>query len=369
MIYGRRYIQFNNLVIDGFDMIEETESDVSFKYVSHDKSFGHGSYAVFKRNYMFAEEASVSMTIKLYMKKLPCEHRPFYRQMAISELVKAGKLWAVQNNELIWAYAAVANYSEVDNWQTDILTLNVDFRLYEGIWHKADLQKTFLKPFDPCTFMDCYGFKELKPCLNLPSDGDCCEICGGRDEDLHDASCTCCECDTICKDYALCYNLDLLQEVYGACDSQSFQVEYNCRKAQEFFGDEYIGQKFCEKDTCTGIIAGNVYANTDIPTSGVDIIIHGYMIDPAITINGNTNIIEGDFSENNGIMTIKSNGDVYYRESDCCADSLVSPNSWTVPEGNEYGWQLNAGGNTFIVNTNNCCGRACAYVQVDGLTI
>lgn len=369
MIYGRRYIQFNDLVIDNYDMVESTETDVSFKYISHEKSFGHGSYAVFKRDYMFTEEGSVSMTIKLYVDRLQCEHRPFYRQHAISQLTKAGKLWAIQNNELIWAYAAVTNYSETDLWQHDIITFNVDFTLPEGIWHKADLQKTFLKPFDICTFMDCYNYKELKPCLNLPQDGNCCDICGGREEDLKDASCNCCECEALCKDYALCYHLDDLKLAYDRCGSMGFQVEYNCQKAQEFFGDEYIGQKFCTKDSCSGVIAGNVYANTDIPTSGIDIIIHGHMVDPSITINGNTNIIEGDFSENDGIMTIKSNGDVYYRESDCCEDSLVSPNAWTVPAGNEYGWELKTGGNPVVIKTNMCCGVSCAYIQVDGLTI
>ena len=369
MIYGRRYVQFNNLVIDSSEMIDIQETDVSFKYISHEKSFGNGSYAPFKRDYMFTEEGSVTLTITLYVDRLHCENRPFYRQWAISELVKQGKLWAVQNNELIWAYAVVTNYSDVTGWRRDIISFTVDFTLPEGIWHKADLQKTFLKPWDICTFMDCYDFKELKPCLNLPEDGDCCELCNSTDKDVLNVGCQCCECETICRDYALCYHLDELQLAFNQCDSWGYQIEYNCRKAQEFFGNDYIGQKFCAKDSCSGIIAGNVYANTDLPTTGVDIILHGYMVDPAITINGNTNIIEGDFSDTDGVMTIKSNGDVYYRESDCCADSLVSPNAWTVPDGNEYGWQLNTGGNTFIVHTNMCCGRPCAYVQIDGLTI
>ena len=103
MIHGRRYVQFNNLVIDTYDMVDRTDTDTSFKYTSHDKTFGHGKYAPFKRDYMFAEEGSVSMTLTLHTKKLPCNERPHYRKMAISELNKQGKLWAVQNGELIWA--------------------------------------------------------------------------------------------------------------------------------------------------------------------------------------------------------------------------------------------------------------------------
>lgn len=359
MIYERRYVQFNDLVIDGFDMISETESDVSFKYVSHDRTYGHGSYAPFKQNYVFANERSVSLTLHLYMKKLPCHKRPFYRQMAISELSKPGKLWAVVNNELTWAYAVMTNFGEQNSFRNDVLTINVDFTLPEGVWHKTDPQKTFLQDYDVCSFMDCYDFREHDPCAE-----GCCDCLNEKDY-----GCDCCICNDVCEGMALCHNKERLQNAFGVCEDVDFHIVYNCLKAQQFFGDEYLGQKFCTGDECDGIIAGQLYANTDIPTTDIDIILHGQMIDPAITINGNTNIIKGDFSEYDGIMTIKANGEVWYRQDDCCEESLVAADAWNIPKNNEYGWTLYPGNNRFVVHTNVCCGVQCAYVQVNGLTI
>lgn len=370
MIYEKRYVQFNDLVIDSYDMIEYTESDLSFKYISHDKTFGHGNYAPFKRDYVFAEEASVSLTLRLHMKKLPCNERPFYRRFVISELSRPGKLWAVQNNELVWAYAVLTNKGEQYSYRKDLLVISVDFTLPEGIWHKADKQKTFLRDYDVCTFMDCYDFRDYDPCENLKKmDGNCCTVCGGADE--HDAGCNCCVCDTICEDMALCFNQDRLQNVFNDCgDGIDFHIVYNCAKAQEFFGDEYIGQKFCTKDSCTGIIAGLVYADTDIPTNDFTITLHGSLLSPSVTINGNTNVIEGDYTEyQNGIMTIKSNGQAFFRSSDCCEDEEVAAGAWIIPQGNEYGWTLNPGNNRVVINTNSCCGVSCAYINVNGLTI
>ena len=71
MIYDRRYVQFNDLVIDGYDMISTTESDQSFKYISHERTYGHGNYAPFKADYVFTNESTVSIDLRLHFKKLP----------------------------------------------------------------------------------------------------------------------------------------------------------------------------------------------------------------------------------------------------------------------------------------------------------
>lgn len=371
MIYGKRYVQFNNLVIDSYDMISETDTNVSFKYTSHDRTYGHGKYAPLKRNYMFTDEIKVSLTLKLHTKKLPCDQQKFYRTFALSELVKPGKLWAVQNGELIWAYAVLTQYGEVDVWRKDLITITADFTLPEGVWHKADKQKTFLRPYDVCSFMDCYDFRELDPCAeDRRLSGDCCETCGAILTEIKDAGCDCCFCDSLDKEMALCYMKEDLLKAYGQCDDGiDFQIVYNCQKGQEFFGNDYLGQKFCEKEACSGVIAGLIYSETDIPTSNYTIILHGHFKNPAITINRNTNVIEGDWENENGILTIHGNGDVYYRKDDCCEDELVSASAWKIPEGMNYGWELHAGNNRLVIHTNSCCGRTCAYIQIDNLTI
>lgn len=372
MQYHRRYLQFNDLVIDSYDMIDESviQTDASTKITQINRSFGHGVYSPNKSHGVFFEPMTVSLTLYLSVSKLPCDYRPFYRRFAISEISKPGKLWAVVNNELIWAYAKLANYSEVKSSRRDTVEINISLFLPEGVWHKADKQKTFLRDYDVCTFMDCYGFKDLDPCeQHKKLDGDCCTDCGMTKDEVVNFTCNCCECDTICKDMALCYCKDLLQEVYDPCSANGFHIVYDCDKAHEFFGDVYAGQKFCEKDVCSGVIAGILYADTDIPTSDFTITLHGHFVNPAITINDNTNVIKGDYEDDRGVLTIKSNGDVYWRKSDCCVDELVDVANWTVPEGNRYRWTLNPGNNRLIIHTNSCCGITCAYVQVDGLTM
>lgn len=351
MIYRRRYVQFNDFVFDGYDMIrDDSDGSMSFKTTSTEYTYRHGNYVAFKKNHMIASQQTVSMTLKLRLKKLPCNMRQYYRDFAIGELTKPGKLWAVQNNELIWAYAYLTNYSELGSSERDTIEIDIDMVVYEGVWHKADKAKTFLKPYDVCSFLDCQGFKETPdPCKN------CCTDC----VEEHTEAC-CCDCSGVEKDWALCYFKDL-QFFYKRCNA-GYQIEYNCQKGQEFFGDDYLGTRLCDKgDCCDNIIAGQVYSDTDIPTDGITIILTGGAKNPWITINGNTNILEGEYD---GTLTISPSGDVI-NTVDCC-DTEVSPDKWVVPQGNSYGWEIHRGNNQVSISS---CGTRCAYIQVDSLTI
>lgn len=371
MIYGRRFLQFNDLVIDSYDMIDyrDTQIDMTTKLVRHNRSFGDGIYMPIKNGRVFFEPITVSLTLYLSMVKLPCNYRRLYKQFTISQLTKPGKLWAVVNNELVWAYAILSNLSEVNSGRKNTIEVNISLLLPEGVWHKASPFKTFLKDYDVCNFMECTDLKIYDPCLDeRRKDGDCCVDCGGTDKELTSFVCNCCECDTICKEMSLCYRKDLLQKVFDPCDDNGFQIVYDCKKGQEFFGDEYLGQKICAKDSCSGVIAGIFYADTDISTREFTLILHGYFKNPAITINGNTNVIEGEWENEKGVLTIK-NGTAYYRKDDCCPDEPVPAGSWSVPEGQQYGWEIEPGDNRLIIHTNSCCGRACAYMQVDGKSI
>lgn len=363
MDYSRRYVQFNNLVFDTMDIIEDSSYSTSFKFTSHELTHGNGNYAPFKRSFLFAEQGSVSLTVKVDLLKLPCEDRPYFRRFMIGEMNKPGKLWAVQNDELIWAYAVVTGHSPADTSLTEALAFSIDFTLPEGVWHKADSQKTFLKPYDPCTFMECYDYKDLEPCKNT-TPGECCYNC----TEEKSAFCNCCWCNDLCKDYALCYNKDLLQNVYKNC-SEMFQIDYNCGKGQEFFGDDYLGEKFCNGG-CRSIIAANFYADTDIPTSGFNLIIHGATKNPMIDLNGNQIVIKGEYQDaDDPILTLKDNGDVYFRDGDCCDDTLVPAENIEIQAGSEFMNYVYPGNNRLIVDLGMCCGTSCIYVQVDGLTV
>ena len=352
--FERRYLQFNNLVFDGYDMLSDADTDVSFKGSSSDISYGHGSYRPFKANYLFVNEQTASMTLTFHMKKIPCDYRPYYLQFVKEELAKPGKLWAIENGEIIWANAVVTSLSPEYGQRWNKVVYVVNFAIPDGVWHKADKQRTFLIPYNVCTFMECMGYRTLQPCQPLTL--DCCTACLHSKMKTH-SDCSCC-CDDLTIDMALCYHEDL--DSFYSCDTP-YQLVYDCSSAEKFSKEKYLGQKICA-DCDKSIITGRFYSETDIPTTDVSIIIDGTMHNPWVTINGNTNIIEGDYE---GALIIRPNGDVYHRVQ--CCDELIAPNKWIIPEGNKYGWTVNPGMNNIIVRLNECCG-ACVYIQADAKT-
>lgn len=364
MIYERKYIQYNDLVFDGFDMLGEYDPpNTSFKVTTHPRSFGHGSYVPFKNRYAYAEENSVSLTLYLKEKKLPCEVRPFYRSFVLEQLFEHGKLWAVQNNTLVWAYATVTNYGELIEHLNGQLGIDVDFLLYEGIWHKADKQKTFLVEHDLCTFMDCYDFKTIQPCEDMNKEVGCCDCLVDPPPILNAESCCECDCDKVEQFDALCYHLDDLQDVYKSCNDFGFRVIYDCKAADRIFG-EFRGQKICTDACHNGVLAGRIYSETDIPTTNVKIKLVGKMHNPYVEINGNGNSILGDYD---GTLEINSNGDVYFYNG-CEPCEPLDPSVWST-NGNHYGWTITPRYNRVVVDLGACCGRACAYFDIDNITV
>ena len=363
MNYERKYIQYNDLVFDGYEMLGDYDApSISFKVTTHPRSFTHGSYAPFKRRTFLAEESSVSLTIWLKEKKLRCEDRPFYRSFVLSQLSQHGKLWAVQDNTLIWAYATVTSYGEMVEHYNGKLGIDVDFMLYEGVWHKADKQKTFLHPYDLCSFMDCFDYKEYQTCRDAELITVCCDCKQEIPRPENDPFCCDCDCNKVSKEMALCYHIDDLQEVYKPCSDFGFRVIYDCEAAEEFFG--IAGQGICTEACHNGMLAGRIYSETDIPTQGISITLVGKMHNPYVEINGNGNWIKGDYD---GTLRIMSSGDVYY-ENGCKCDDPLEPDVWKT-DGMTFGWTVVPRYNRVVVNLGACCGKACAYFDIDNLTI
>lgn len=370
MYYKRRYIQYNDLVFGGVDVIDEDDYNVSFKSFSSEYGFGHGSYAPWKG--AFVRSGSVSLTIILRMKQLPCEDRPFYVRFAKSQLTKPGRLWAIQDNRLIWAWAYPSGYSESTRSKKDELEIDVNFDIPEGVWHKADKLKTFLVPFAVCDFMDCYDYHEIDPCNPF-----CCD-CGREPKGIGkcyptDFSCcgcpgeySCCgDCDQVSEENALCYFKDL-QDFYD-CDGGGFKIIYSCAAADKFFGDflkdEHPGQKFCA--TCGDAASGILYSDTDIPTEGVKITIHGKVKDPYIEINGNGNSILGEYD---GVLEVRPDGSVYNYVEGCEKCDPLPVDVWSIMPGMSYGWTVDQGKNRVLIDGGSCCSY-CAWIEVDALTI
>lgn len=360
MIYRRRYLQFNNLVFDNYEMLIPSTHNVDFKGDTEEYSHGHGSYAPIKG--IYAKEQNIPLSITLKMKKIPCEFRPYYKQFAIKEITTPGRLWAIENNELLWAYAKITSFSEDMDVSKDEYRMEADFLAWEGVWHKADKLKTFLIPYNVCDFMDCLKYKPDNPCDYFePCDVDCCDWT--RDMKMVKQAeayedCCCC-CSGITEDMALCKHDDL-QVFYKEC-TPSYQIAYSCQKADEFFCP--LGAKICTKDSCSNVIAGHFYSSTEIPTDSMDIVIDGTVHDVQITINGNRNVIKGDYEG----LEIHSNGDVY--SDDGCCKQLLEPEVWLSPYPNSFGWELHQGENNVVIDRGTCCGRACVYINADNLTI
>lgn len=332
MFYVRKYIQFNDLVFDGYSMLSDADaSNVSFSVSMKDYTFRNGSYAPLKKRVPRIEASSVSMTIHLEMKKIACDLQDFYRKFVVEELSKAGRLWAVQNKELVWAWAIPNSYSEQNNLIKRQLEIDVEFDLPEGIWHKADKQKTFLVDFDVCEFLRCKKYQKINPCDN------CCTVCPPVESKL------CCCCNDVCADTALCNREDLLEQVYANC-SHGFRVIYDCEAAERIFLNDstpYLGYSLCRHSLCENLISGQLYSDTDIPTDNFKILFHGVTNNARITINGNTNVIEGEHTD----LIIDGSGTLY--DSNGLVEDI---SGWTVPDGNVYGWEIQPGYNSIVVD-------------------
>lgn len=358
-ILTRKYVQFNDLVIDNYDMLQSADLSGGFKTSTIEYSFGHGSFAAFKSRQQFSTEQTLSITLQLDTRKLSCDQRKFYKDYVFMNLMTAGKLWAIEGDQLIWTNAFVKDFSETYSTGKFTVNLDIDLVLYEGIWHKADSRKVFLQPYSACDFADCLEFREVDECL------DCCVSC------IQPAKQPCprcvCECDFLNAENSLCeLKSEIAENFYKQC-GDTYRIIYNCEAGRKIWGDEaMLGQKICKEDSCKNIIAGQFYSDTIVDSENVTITLIGSMIDPIITINGNTMQILGEYD---GELTLTPSGDIYYQGDECCPEVLVDINNLIIPDENTFGFLVHQGMNSVIVDTNDCCNMTCIYVKVDRLTI
>lgn len=361
-------MQFNALVFDEVEMVESDTYTSKTKNWDKEYTFRHGSYYPKKRKESLWKMGHVSLTLVLDPSKLPCEDRPYYVRFAKSQLDGMDRLWAVQGGDLLWAWADLDSIREYSSERWNRVSFEVSFNLPEGVWHKADKQRTFLLPYDPCDYLECFDIPEEQPC-NESAEGDyCCDEC--RANAVEQTFCDCCQmdCDVVTKDMALCYHTDELKNL-GECDMWPFRMKYDCAAAQEFFGDflsdERLGHKFCS--TCGQVASGYLMSDTDIPTEDIKITLHGTMHNPYIEINGNGNWIRGDYE---GVLEIHSNGDVYTyadADADCPRCDPLPPDVWVIPGGMTWGWTIHPGRNRIHIDFGTCC-SGCAYIEVDSKT-
>lgn len=366
MRHVRRYVQFRDLVFDYVKMVESDTYTSKTKNWSRDYTWRHGSYYPKKRKESLWQMGHVSLTLILDPSKLPCEDRPYYVRFAKSQLDGMDRLWAVQGSDLLWAWADLDSIREYSSERWNRVSFEVSFNLKEGVWHKADKQRTFMIPYDPCDYLECFDIPDVQPCNDSPNPDWCCDEC--RANAVEQTFCDCCQmdCDVVTKDMALCYHVDDLKNL-DECDMWAWRIKYDFDAANKFFGDfmsdERMGQQFCSD--CGKIAGGYLISDTDIPTENVKITLHGIMHNPYIEINGNGLWVNGDYE---GVLIITQDMDVYFQKyADCPACDPLDLSVLIIPDGMKYGWTVNPGRNRITIDFGTCC-HGCAYVEVDAQT-
>ena len=357
MVYHKKYLQFNDLVFDTVSNAQSATYSASTKLFSTAYSFTHGDYTPFKSTHALLNASSVSMTLIFNLKHIDCDDRPSYINFVKEQLSKHGRLWAVQEDTLLWAYATLANYREESGIYRNHYVVDVSFTLYEGVWHKADWLRTFIVPYDDCTYTECFSIPEYDPCQD-----NCCSC---NREMVEPCSC---DCDCVGERDALCFNKDLIPGLYD-CDT-GYRIIYSCTAANKYFGDfldnNHLGQKFCSApDGCDNGSANGIFiSRSDIPTNGIRIRMHGEFHNPVVTINGNSNMIRGDYK---GTIDIRPNGEIYAYEDNCFCNEPLPVDTWVILDGMDYGWEVHQGANRVTIDAGTCC-PFCVWIESDDLT-
>lgn len=347
----REIVQFNNLIVDSSDFLSVSEFSASTKTSDHDISFGNGSYVDMKREQQFVEAQEFDATIHIAYKEYPILQRKFLKDFIKKELIKFGKIWAIEDDKLLWAYCYMTDFSEAYESFKGFWSVDISCLLPEGIWHIADPKRTFLRDYDSCDILECEDFRDVyEDCL------DCCVSCNSRKMD--DCENCLCDCEEYTKEDSLC--MKSIND-FKNC-GKSMRITYDCLQAERIFGKESWGKKICKPDICKSTIAGRFYSPTILDTKGT-ITLTGIYKNPTVTINDVKTTIKGDYD---GVIKITDKGEYYYQSDPCCEFDLIDLENIQLDSGS-LTFPIHHGYNRLIVE-NSCCTSACAYVRADNIT-
>lgn len=358
-MFQKRYIQYNDLVIDDYDMLSSADYNVDFKQTNYPLSFGDGAYYPQKSLSVWANPGSLAMTLFIDVKKVPCNERTLYYEHVKVELSKAGKMWCIQGDDLLWAFAYPVSTGEAYEINAgNTLSIDIDFVIPEGVWRVADTQAVFLKPYYHCDWNDC---------LEYQADNSCDYSCVGCSPTPQSKACQkcICECGYLNADNSYC-NLwrDAHEKWYKTC-GESYKIIYNCVAAKNVWGEYALfGESICSKSPDFGYISGRIYSHTTKDTNNVTIRIVGRVSNPIIEFNGNVIHIKGNY---NGILTITPELDVYYQIDQGCEPNYLDFRDVIISQGSTNKWTAHHGYNSLFINAGVCTRQICAYVKIDAI--
>lgn len=346
----RQYLQYNDIVIASAEELTSASLQWDTKIDTQEYSFGHGSYLPLKDDQLFLTEQELSLSLNIDYRLFPRDNRRFINDFLNLNLIKPGKIWAIQDGVLLWAYAYLKSGGEEYDKYIGFLSKDVDFILPEGHWHIAKKRRTFLLPYDSCDVVECYDFRDVDDCLS------CCVTCSSGPEN----TCTTCFCDCgdAVEENSLCGMSQEELDNFAQC-GKSYKIIYDCRAGRKIFGKKDWGIKISKDYIDSAVIAGRVYSNTILNTDGVDVVLQGTFQDPKITINDISITIKGDYD---GWIKIRSDGSAYYTEDLCCEFEPIDMDK-VIYHQKKY-FRVHHGENRIIVE-NSCCGAASIYIDID----
>lgn len=304
-------IQFGDLVIANARKSQSITT--SFKGSSIPYSGKSGSY--FPQTITPLRQAgSLDLELSLPFLDVPKHLVSKYRSFIENSLQGVNRVWAVKSDKLVWQWGRITDITEDYNFSSKrYLRLSVRIELLDGYWHGADTSKIFLEDYYLCDFVSSCnpcGDCEVFECENKACNGSgMCRDCSDKPK-----VCVRCGCDRTGKLESLCERMESSKlscnAIFGDRCVNPVRVVYSCVEAIRRGGIfSTYGKAFY--DDGNGSIKGGFEADTDMPTSNVQVRLVGCFVNPKIRINGITVCIEGTFDC--GTITLDSGaGEIWY---------------------------------------------------------
>lgn len=311
------YLQYNDLVFEKSKITSDT-TNTSFKSFEEDKAYTHGVYSP-DIEYELLESGNITISSTWNLNSLNNEVKQFFKQYVISRITKRGILWAYDNKELLWANVKVVTFDVYES-TTDVFKCDIEFRLIDGYYHKADNVTTYLMTYCLPEYMATLELKKI-------------DYCNGCFIDITSNKCIsgeCCNylalCDVDISDIDLCYPQYLF--ALDTCCIGGYKI------------------KSVLDGECS--VSENMFVDTDIATE-CDVVLRGHMQDILVKINDVSLMLKGDYK---GTLTYKANGDLWYNDGYC--DKLISPkNVINLVENGEYFYTIKPFKNSVYIQRSN----------------
>lgn len=348
--YPRLYLQYNELVFDGFNTVNTASLSGENKLNTTPYPFARGSYyaSTFHNGEILSGEQDLSLDISLPFVGLRRLQVLNYNDYIQYQLSKPGKIWAVDTGgKLIWAYAIPKHppFNDYEIKKGRIVHMQMDFLLPEGYWHVADTNNVFFEPYNMCDFKDevMSGCSHNCNAMQQCDDKDC-KICCELGDDMS-------YCNT-------CWN------PYTPCQSE-YRIVYNCIKGEKVHGFHTWGTGFVSDHPHS--VVGTVCSNA-IYRSPAIITILGKVTNPSISFNDSYIKINGTYE---GKLIIEPNGKVYHTpDVECGSDvrQAVPVSKIEFPNLETTLW-AHRGTNMFSATWENDYVANIVYVAIDERTI